>query len=413
MDEYLRKHLRHNFIVNVVDGAFFGFAFGCASFVTVIPLFVSQLTDSAILIGLIPAIHGVGWQLPQLLTADRVARLRRYKPMTVFMTGHERVPFLGLTLVAFFLSSLQREAALGLTYLFLVWQGLGGGFTATAWQSMIAKIIPANRRGTFFGFQSSAANVLASVGAVGAGALLERVGAPLNFAMCFALAFLAMLVSWAFLAWTREPASPPVAPLPAPGDFRRSLVAILRRDANFRWFLAVRMLFALATTAFAFYTVYAVRYHGISAMTAGVMTSVLMGTQIVANPVMGWVGDRSSHRTVLEIGALAATLSAFVAWWLPSRAWFYLVFVLAGVANVAAWTITMTMTIDFAREASERPAYVGLANTLIAPVTIAAPIAGGWLADAAGYPAAFLVSALGGLATLLVLFFLVRDPRQR
>ena len=78
------RNLRHNFIVNTLDGGFFGLGVGFASFVTIIPLFVSQMTDSAILIGLIPAIHAMGWQLPQLLTVEHVTRLSRYKPMVVF-----------------------------------------------------------------------------------------------------------------------------------------------------------------------------------------------------------------------------------------------------------------------------------------------------------------------------------------
>lgn len=147
----ISKHLRHNFIVSVLDGGFFGLALGFASFVTILPLFVSTMTDSTILIGLVPALHNMGWQLPQLLMAGRVAHLRRYKPMVVLTTIHERLPFLGLAAVAWFLPALGHEVALLLTFALLVWQGLGGGFTATAWQSMIGKIMPAKHRGTFFG----------------------------------------------------------------------------------------------------------------------------------------------------------------------------------------------------------------------------------------------------------------------
>ncbi|HNS64036.1 MAG TPA: hypothetical protein PKN11_06405, partial [Anaerolineaceae bacterium] len=74
-----RKDLLHNFIVNVGDGSFFGFALGFTSFGTILPLFISNLTESAILIGLVPAIHNVGWQLPQLFTARWIASLRRLK----------------------------------------------------------------------------------------------------------------------------------------------------------------------------------------------------------------------------------------------------------------------------------------------------------------------------------------------
>jgi hypothetical protein len=113
MKPEIDKTYRFNFIVNVLDGGFFGSAIGFASFITVIPLFVDTMTDSALLIGLIPAIHSVGWQLPQLFTANRVARLRRYKPMVLFMTIHERLPFFGLGLVAWLLPSLGPRSACG------------------------------------------------------------------------------------------------------------------------------------------------------------------------------------------------------------------------------------------------------------------------------------------------------------
>ena len=83
MDPEIHKSLKHNFTVNLLDGAFFGFAMGFSSFVTILPLFVSTLTSSATIIGLVPAFHNVGWQLPQLLTANKVARQKRIKPMVL------------------------------------------------------------------------------------------------------------------------------------------------------------------------------------------------------------------------------------------------------------------------------------------------------------------------------------------
>ncbi|MFZ3078641.1 MAG: hypothetical protein WA109_03060, partial [Bellilinea sp.] len=156
----LSKALKHNFIVNVLDGTFFGFGLGFASFATVIPLFVSNLTDSAALIGLIPAVHNVGWMLPQLLTAKSVSRMQQFKPATIFWTVIERAPFLGLAIVALLMGGLSKPAALTLTFMFLIIQGGGAGMTANPWQNMIGKIIPSNIRGTFFGAQSGAANLL-------------------------------------------------------------------------------------------------------------------------------------------------------------------------------------------------------------------------------------------------------------
>jgi MFS family permease len=73
----------------------------------------------------------------------------------------------------------------------------------------------------------------------------------------------------------------------------------------------------------------------------------------------------------------------------------------------------MAMTLEFGRSEQDRPAYIGVANTFIAPFTFLAPVIGGLLADQRGYQVTFLVSALAGLVTLAFLFFTVKDPPKR
>lgn len=204
MNNEPNQDYRHNYIVNMLDGSFFGFALGFASFSTIIPLFVSQMTSSAVLIGVIPSIHSMGWQLPQLLTARSVSKLKTYKPTVLFMTVQERLPFFGLAVISWFLPGIPRSLALVLTYLCLIWQGLGAGFTANAWQNMIGKIIPATQLGTFFGAQTAASNLLASLGAIAAGFILEKLNSPLDFTLCFLLACGWMVISWIALSKTRE-----------------------------------------------------------------------------------------------------------------------------------------------------------------------------------------------------------------
>ncbi|NLG72600.1 MAG: MFS transporter [Chloroflexi bacterium] len=406
----IRKNLKYNIFANLMDGGFFGFAVGIASFVTVIPLFVSTMTDSAVLIGLIPAIHSVGWQLPQVLMAQGVARQRVYKPLMLRMSIHERLPFIGLALIAWFLPQIGLKWGLVLTYIMLIWQGLGGGLSATAWQAMIGKIIPPDWVGTFYGMQSAFNNLLGSIGATIAGLILSSMESPQDFALCFAIAAASLLFSFYWLSTTREPARAPEDVPPPQPNFWAGLGAILRRDGNFRWFLTVRCLTQVAIIGLSFYTVYAVQDHGVDELQVGVFTSLLLAVQIVANPIMGWLGDRWSHRGMMAVGIVCATVSAVLAWLAPSPGWFYPVFILAGIANIANWTMSLAMTLEFGTEA-DRPAYIAMANSLVAPATILAPFLGGLLADAAGYRATFIASAIGGLITLLVLQIFVRDPR--
>jgi MFS family permease len=280
--------------VNLLDGGFFGFGIGFASFVTILPLFVSTLTDSAILIGLIPAIHAVGWQLPQLLTAHHVARQRRYKPMVVRMTIHERLPFFCLIFVALWLPRIGNQAALGLTFLLLVWQGLGAGFTAGAWQSMIAKIMPARMRGTFYGLQSSAANLLASGSAIIAG---------------FLLAGSVPSILWPALAW---PVYRRWSHL-CLGDTHQSEPAAAGVDAvilekpwtdagmtRIRWFWLSDALSSSPPWLLLLHRLPS--EFGVNEVTIGVMTSVHWGRRVASPLMAGW---RSlGHRSMMEIGLL-------------------------------------------------------------------------------------------------------------
>lgn len=400
---------RHNFIVNILDGSFFGFALGFGSFVTVIPLFVSKLTDSAILIGLIPAIHSVGWQLPQLLTVNWISRSSRFKPYVIRTTIHERLPYFFLGLIAFFLPRLDVRIALTLTYIVLIWQGLGGGLTATAWQSMINKVIPPRRHGIFFGTQGSAANLLAAVSAVFAGLILEQITGKNGFSINFFLAGFWMMISLYFLSRTREEArNIKDVDTHLSG---RDLTAILRQDPHFRLFVGIRNMIQISIMAVGFYSVYTLQKFGLSEGKIGLMTAVYSSSQIITNPLLGYIGDRYGHRSALFIGTISAAGSGFVAWLSPDANWFYLAFALAGIANVAAWTIAIAMTLEFGRD-DQKPAYIGLSNTLTAPSTLLAPVLGGLLADYAGYQATFLLSGIASVVTMLLILQIPEESHR-
>lgn len=411
MNPEIFKSLKHNFTVNILDGAFFGFAVGFASYVTILPLFVSTMTSSPLLLGLVSAVHNVGWQLPQLLTANKVARQKKHKSLVLRMTIHERLPFLGLAIIALLLPKIGTRLGLFLTFAMFAWQSFGGGFAATAWQSMVARIFPPDRRGTFFGLQSSASNAMASVSAIAAGFILEKFNSHLDFAICFFFTCAGMVISWLFLARTREPErSVDELPPDQPPVWAKSK-EILKTDKNFGRFLLARILSQLAMMGFAFYSVYAVGTHHVSESQIGIMTGLLLGVQIIANPIMGWAGDRWSNHTVMRFGMLAATLSALLAWWAPSAEFFYLVYMLTGIANVSVWTTGLAIIHEFGKE-SERPVYIGMANTLVSPANLLSPFLGGFLASISGYQAAFFASAIAGLAAVLVYQFLVKDPRS-
>ena len=417
----IESDLAYNFAVHAIDAAFFGLAIGLASWITVIPLFLDSQTDSALAIGMIASIQPLGWHLPQLLTARRVARLPRLMPMVMRMTIIERVPFFVLAALALVSSRLSAPTVIGLTYLLVALIGLGGGLTATPFQALVGKIVPMRRHGLFYGIKTASANLLLALGAVAAGLILDARPGSVGFAVCFGLAGLATVLSWLFLSRTREsdaratvgprsvliaspgriPAGPGALPPPpadalaAPEALPRA-GAILRRDGAFRRFLVARTLAQVTTMAAAYYTLYAIRRFGASGELLGWMTAVFALAQVLGNPLLGWAGDRWGHVSAMRLGLLAGSLGAGVAILAPSAGWLATAYFLTGLANVAAFTLPLSMNLRFGSPA-ERPLYIGLSSTITAPSIVLAPLIGGWLVGRYGFGAAFTLALVGGL----------------
>ena len=410
----MNRDLRHNYLVIVIDGSFFGLAMGFFSFTTVLPLFIASLTDSAFLIGLAPALHTIGWQLPQLMSVSAIRRQSRYKNLLLSATLHERCPILLMALVAFIYPYIGTALALILSFLVLIWQSIGSGISANPWQSMIAKIIPNDMRATFLGIQSAGANLFGSVSAVIAGSLIDRFSTDnLNgFGFSFLFGALAMGISLFFLSLTREkPHAPSNGSLSGYALFRASY-QIIKENRQFFWFLISRMISQFGMMAFAFYIVFGVRDLSMSKTTAGVMTGIILITQMVSGILMGRMADRLNRKIVLMIGLFATVMSAITAWSAATELWLYAVFILMGIGNGIFWTIGVAMTMDFA-SGEELPVYIGTANTFIAPAAVLAPLLGGWLADNYGFRITFLVSAICGLAAIFFLISFVETNNSR
>lgn len=409
---WVLKHLRFNFAVGVLEGSFFGFGVGLASRVVVIPLFVAYFTDSAALIGLIASLHQIGWHLPQLLTVRHVARQRRYKPTTLRMTLQERWPFLALAGVALFATTIPAWLALALTFILFSWHALGSGVTSTPWQSMIGRIMPSRMHGKFFGMQAGGFSVLSMLGAFISGRLLVDVAYPYNFMLCFLGASVMMAISFGFLMFIREPDVPLPLPSAEAGEeegFWARLWTIFKRDAAFRWFLATRVGQQFTYVGMGFYTIYSVRHFGLTPDVIGVMTSVMLFCKAIMHPLGGSIGDRFGHRWAFAAGALAFAGGNFIAITAVQPEWMYMVFALAGIGEAAFITAILSTNLTFGKP-EERPYYIGLGNTLIAPFSLIAPLVGGQLVDLVGFSAMFGMTIVAAIITAAML--ILRSPAR-
>jgi len=404
--------LRRNVLALGLDNALFLVALAFASQTTILPAFAAWLGAPNVVIGAIPALMTLGWFLPQLFMAAHTATLPHKLRFVVRWTLLERVPFPVLALVAFVLAERAPGASLAVTLLMLLVLTVCGGALMPAWLDVIGRAVPSAMHGRFFGLSALGAGLTG----LGASALTAHALATLppaaGYGLCFVGASVFMALSYVALLYAREPAGSPVAQPIALRAHLARVPAMLRRDRNLSWFLAARACALVGQMAVGFYTVYALRTWDAPASQAGVFTGLLVGGTVVGTLAFSWLADHAGHRLVM-LGGMAATLAANIAALTsPTLSAFGIVLVLTGVLQAAHSVSNMAVLLEFAPSADQRPLYVGLGTTSLAPVAFAAPLVAGVLADALGFRTVFVIATVGSLAGVTLLATLVRDPRQ-
>lgn len=406
----VERHYKWNFAANLLDGASFWFGASFISSSTILPLFISKLTSNPLPLGLLAVIAQSAWFLPQLFTANAVERLARRKPVIVNLgLFTERLPLWGL-IVAALLATQSPLLAMTVFFVSYAGHGLGAGIVASAWQELIARCFPVNRRGGFLGLTNFLGAGTGALGAAFSAWLLKTFPFPSNFAYIFTVAASMILLSWFFLSLTREPARAVTIPRKSNREFLAGLPAVLRHDHNFRRFLIARMLMALGGMGGGFVTVAAVQRWHLPDSTVGIYTAILLLGQTAANLAFGFLADRFGHKLCLELSAAASSLGFGLAWLATGAEWYYLVFALSGIASSAILGSAILVVMEFC-EQPRIPTYVGIGNTSVGLVGVIAPLIGAGLAQV-NYGVLFGASSGIALLAFILMRWWVREPRH-
>ena len=410
-DPEVERNYRHNATVSILDGTFFWCGSSLIAARTILPLFVSHLTDSRLVIGLLSVLASTGWLLPQLFTVNWVQRMPRKKfaPVNIGLFT-ERLPVFMMVLAAW-LATRSIKTALVAFLVAYAWHAVGAGVVAVGWQDMLAKVLPVDRRGRVFGITNFGGTATGILGAAAAAWLLDRYAFPYGYVLCFAAATVLIFISWGFLALTREPAQANPGPVVSQREYWRRLPTILRVDRNFRRYLSSQVVTTMGGMAIGFLAVYAAERWHLPDSQAGSFTASMLVGQAASNLVFGALADRKGHKLVLELSVLLGALSVGLASLAPAPAWFYVVFALVG-ASTAGFILSGIMIVFEFSDPEVRPTYIGLNNTVGGIFAAAAPMLGGWLAGVVGYRVLFAVAALVSLAGLALLRWTVQEPRK-
>lgn len=395
------KTTRWNFSSLVLDGICFAMGAAFLEANTVLPNLVSLLTSNSVIIGLASTIRNAGYLLPQLFVAGYAERLPFKKPLLRVNGIINRLSVLFMTLAIFLFSEHNPNLALtGLLLalgLFAFTDGIGG----VPWTDMVAKSIPATRRGRLFATMQS----LGGIGAFVAGFLIRQVLAcfafPMNYTILLLVGFAFMTVSLVGTMLVKEREGT-VRHGSTMANYWRRLPSIWRSNPMFQQMMFTRMLMSCFYLALPFYIVFAREKLGFAESTVGLFLSAQMAGSILASLLWGHLGDKQGNRVVIRLVTLIAALTpglALVASFmvrvgLANLAFLLclLVFAAVGATLSGNWIGYTNYLLEVASDI-DRPTYIGMMNTLTAPFTFL-PIVGGALLHFTSHEVLFALTLL-------------------
>lgn len=405
-----RPFSKWNFAANVCDGALFSLALSLVSQQTLLPVLVKKMGGSNVAVGLIPVLWTAGFNFPQIFVANFAQRFDRKKNFVLITALAQRIPWLLLAVIVFFLEAVSVQTGLLLFFTAFTLAAITGSINLPVWFDLVAKITPVDMRGRLFALRMMLGAVLGVFGGWAVIRVLQAFTYPESFALLFALAFGVMMVSYVFLVVLQEENG---ARLLRRQTFKMHVLhlpRILRRERNFRNFLVADALLIASTMSGAFYAVNALEKFSLTEAYAGTFTIVMTCSMIAGNLFFGYLADRFGHKINLSLSTVFTAAACLIALFAASIQIYLFVFAAWALAIGLNGVSRLPIIAEFCPEA-ERPTYIALTNMITAPFALAG-IAGGWIANRFGYDAVFISAALLALAAAVWLKLRVEEPRN-
>jgi len=405
----MERNYRWNLAALVTDQSFFGLSLTLLSYSTVLPAFVRHLSDRNILVGLISSVYSAGYFAAQLPGAFLVHGRRRRKPAIVWIAVLERVSVVVLALTVGLVGRLATPWVLALFFLAMAIKSVSEGLISPAYSDFVSKSI-AVRRGRFYAITSVVAGGVSLAGSYAMKVILDGKPFPGNFLDLFWLGLVVSFASLAAITCYREEPFPEAPERTRFWDFFKEAPKALREQRDFRRLIAIRGILGLGMLATPFFTVYAMDTFALGSGAVGEFTLIMTAVGMLAAVASGWLGDNKGYRSVLLVGAFTGALAPLLMVLVPEKVTAYVVFPLLTIAGTAVAQAVTNLTMELSPP-EETARFVGIANTVLAPVVTVGPLLAGWMVDGLSYNALFVTTAVLSVVGLLMVYFSVSEPR--
>lgn len=398
-----REHTRWNFPVLVTETAVFMSGLAWVDPATVLPLFITRLGGSPLLVGLVTVLQRLGYMLPQLPMAAILGHRPRRAPVLRWGVLIGRLPMMAFV-IYLWTAGVEAKAVVLAFMLFAYFStAAGNGVVAVPWQDIIAKSIPSEMRGRFF----ASMQFTTSLATIGVGLAVKWFlgangpGFPASYIVLFTL-LAAFFTLSTILCWMmREPIRPALDSPESMGDIVRGAVPLFRENRAFRYLVLTAILGSSLTFTTPFYMVYARAKLNVPEAMAGVyiLTMTLSGACFAW--LWGRFNDRYGPQSVVKGSCAMLAAAPLLALLVPAAMRgdgeglpyaLAAVFMAAGAAGSGMFMGLMNYLFELTSH-QERHRYIALMSFLTTPGAFT-PALIGLLLEYLPFPTVFALMAL-------------------
>ncbi len=406
------QYLRNMLLMTTVE-AVWGFGVAVCAFSTVVAFLLKRLGASDRIVGSLSAAYAISAAIPQLYCAYRTEHLPR--KLVYFILAHYPacVAFYALGAVTRYADALGPELACALILACVAVFGLSMGMVMPVWVNLMDRTLPPGKRNTLWGWMLSAGPVAGLFGAWASHRLLADLPGLAGYAACALAAGAAVTVSINLFWGVVEPADPAPEKHESFARFVRTHFGRAWSEPGFRRLLFWRLPSAAASGGIlAFLAVAAKERFDLPDSAAALFAGAAVASQIVHGLWAGWAGDRFGNRVVAVVSPALVCVAGVLALLAPSPVWTVIAFGVVGGIWIIDVLSVNGLLMDYCRATDKTP-IVALMATLLAPVSVGAPVAAGFLAETAGYTVLFAAcTVLAGAAAIGTALWVV-EPRTR
>ncbi|MGE3063473.1 MAG: MFS transporter [bacterium] len=391
-----KRHLKKNYTLGIVNGILMNLVDALTGSSTMLPLYLSTLTRSSVIIGLGSSLHEALWPLPQIF----MAHFHEGKPLKKYVYDWTAFIRSLMMFVLAFVVFLNPPGVLWIFLASLFTYHIFGGIAGLSFMDVVGKTIAPNKLASFWGLRIAVGGVLSVGGGFAVKYVLNKYQSPFDFYLIFISA--AFIVTFGLFSFclADEPPDSTQKKTKSFLVFFKDGIKVLSRDRNFRYLYAVRMLLGITAALEPFYMIFAVRELGVRPSSAGFMIAARMSGLVLSNFLWNFIAKKKSLRHVL-------VAAAAVGFFLPGIAYIskfnnsiiFLLFFFAGIfysgIQVGGHSLLLTIATD-----EKRPTYIGFFNTMIAPVYFVS-IVHGALIDRFSFSLPFVLASAASAAGLL------------